>query len=188
LFGVSLVKADKEADAVKLLDQASVIAPEETSIYNLRCQCFVNLGNLGKARADLANLKALVADDPKAMKFASQLEQGIVAAEARMKEYGGPEAMALQQEAIKAFNADRHQEAIRLLRQAVALAPRAPKLRSDLATVLRNAAVAEFNAAGVSLRAIDKALPQLAEAQKLDPKDSHTLEAISTLAKLKARL
>jgi hypothetical protein len=109
-------------------------------------------------------------------------------------EYGGPEALELQQKAVKAFNSGHHDKAIDLLRKAlvasggvqsrvrvaqtksllafenlerVSIVGGSEKLREELSSILTK--VAELKMIKPGMGSIRSVLPMLEEALELDP-------------------
>jgi len=144
------LEAGRFADAVPPLNAAAKKNPGNEIIFFLRAQAHAATGNFAEAHKD-AKTVATLAKTSEEQQAARRLNEMIAQAEAAAFETGGPEASQLRQQAIGAFNADRHTEAIQLLRQAVATSKRnghrngAPKLKAELSQILTLAAIAVAN-------------------------------------------
>jgi len=93
------------------------------------------------------------------------------------QEYGGGRALDLQQQAVRAFNAGRHDEAIERLRQAINVSANDRKLKEELSQTLTGAAVAAVNKAGPAgpRDILEDAQEKLEEAQRLDPSNKQAM-------------
>jgi len=110
-------------------------------------------------------------------------------ADAQVSEYGGLHAFELRQQAVTEFNADHHDEAIRLLRQALEVSRGAAGIGRELSLVLANVAVGRVNAARGKAPAhvVREAVAMLTEATQLDPNNAHARQNLQ-LARDLARL
>jgi tetratricopeptide (TPR) repeat protein len=83
----------------------------------------------------------------------AELENTANQMDSMVREFGGAEALGLRQQAVQAFNADHHEEAIGLLRRALELSIQggirggATKIKTELSMILTQSAVAIANEA-----------------------------------------
>lgn len=75
-----------------------------------------------------------------------EMSAAITKAETMEREYGGLDALELQQRAVAAFNNGNYEEAIEHLREAIRLSHNSYKLEKELSQVLTAAAVTMVNA------------------------------------------
>ena len=155
------MKADNEAQAVPLLDEAEAMAKkdgilrENNSIYWLRARAHLALRQISEARRDVELYARLLDKDSSKEDIAAgvKLKEIIAQAENAFRECGGAEASRFRQQAIEAFNAGQHQEAIKLLRSALDASKLeghrggAPKIKEELSIVLTGAAIELTNKA-----------------------------------------
>lgn len=155
------MKADNEAQAVPLLNEAESMAKkdgilrENNSIYWLRAQAHLALRQISEARRDVELFSGLLDKESSKDDIAAgvKLKEMIAQAENAFRECGGAEASRFRQQAIGAFNAGQHQEAIKLLRSALDASKLeghrggAKKIKEELSIVLTGAAIELTNKA-----------------------------------------
>jgi hypothetical protein len=102
------------------------------------------------------------------------------------REYGGQVALELQQQAVAAFNADRHDDAIGYLRKAIRASSNPSKLEKELSQMLGGAAVSLVNQAVPSGSRNDlyRAKDMLEEAVQLDPGNQHAQANLMILGQM----
>ncbi|MBI4602183.1 MAG: hypothetical protein HY721_09505 [Planctomycetes bacterium] len=130
---------------------------------------------------------------PKAQRVveAADLRKGVAARIEGIAVHGNARAHGLRQNAVEAFTAQRFEEAIRLLREALeASKPEmpggAPALKKDLSMVLAGAAVSAVNALGdaPSAAALARARRMLEEAVSLDGANQGARDNLAALTNL----
>jgi len=144
---------------------------------------------LEEANALLTEALQLDSGNSRARENAERLRELLSSAqqvESLAMEFGGPQAMELRMKAVKAFNDDRHEEAISLLRAAIGASRSTGKLEKELSEVLAAAAVAKVNAEGVSgsRSELRRAKTWLEEAVQLDPGNQHAMMNLTILERL----
>ena len=140
----------------------------------------------------LAHLEEAVRLDPADVDMRQNLEalrqiNGNLDTTMRMeRELGGHEAFELRQKAVVAFNADRHKEAIDLLRKAITVSGNRGPLEKELSMVLAGAAVSFVNEEGPSgsRTKLQEAKRMLEEAVELDPENQNTLRNLMILRQM----
>ncbi|GAA1298312.1 hypothetical protein [Saccharothrix xinjiangensis] len=136
------------SEAAARLDAALEVDGDFVPALVRRAECRLGQYEVDAAGADLDRAERLVRSsggDERALEAVRELRKVLAGLREQVTACGGPGAARLHQEGIKAFNAGRHDEAIRLLRSARAAArPRSTKkLDRELATCL-NAVACEL--------------------------------------------
>jgi tetratricopeptide (TPR) repeat protein len=119
-------------------------------------------------------------------KAVKEMEQQLSAFSARVREFGGVEALELQQRAVKAFNESRYDDAIAYLRKAISASSRTQTLRAELSKVLTAAAITQANAANArTMRGVlPNILKMLREAIELDSSNVQAKESLAVAQKM----
>ncbi len=177
--------------ALTLLDEAIGMAPDIAIIYAYRCRCHLALEQIEAATRDLGQYKRLAQelDDTLVRDLERTISEAVQHARV-VEEFGGPVAFDLEQQAVRAYNDDRHDAAIALLRRALAAANRQQKLREELSKVLALAAVAKLNQTKPSQASIVmfEAERMLAEAVDLDARNADAAQYLERVRGLLERL
>jgi len=193
---MELIKADREPDALPLLNRAAILAPELAMVYFVRCQCHITLLDPDEAREDLVAFRRLV-DSKEGKQAAAKLQEPLDQLAEQIRKFGR-EGLKWRRLAIEAANAEQFERAAELFRKAIEQCPGPgeQELQHGLATVLTNHAITKVNAAmgdGSLLRTAKKAacreaLSLLQDAVFLNPGSPQIRKAMADLNGVIAQL
>lgn len=191
------MKDDRFAEAIPLLDEAEHLCPEESAVYFLRCQCYLDQDRIDETRKDLEAFRNLSAGSRDDLQQADRLEEQVNRRAELLDEFG-VQAIELRGQAIRAFNRESFSEAADILRQALQVCRRngRRKLNHELANALLNWAgrdvnqVMEDDSRSLSEKksVCTAARQRLEEASRLNPESREVSANLESLRRLTAQL
>lgn len=185
--------ARRYADALQVFSQAVNLEPDAVVVYVLRSQSYLAMRDWRSARADVECCNRLFTKHSRPSAEMTKAIRDIMGQcdiLRRLEEdYGGPDAAALQQEAVRMYNTGRLNEAIELFRRAIEVSRESSRLKEELSRLLCEVAVSQVNAVRrPSSEVISDAESMLREAISLDSRNTQANTNLQRLREMSAAI